>query len=992
MVSNETLEIILRAVDNATETTQKVEDKLGKVGDAAEKANQKAMSAEQRYQQKVQQTITKLDPVISKLDDIGETGSQSFTELSSSQQEAIAKFNMLDKETQDTLRAIRELGGEMDHLEGAERAVQSFISMDSHVKTLGGSIDLAKSKMQLMGTNTDSLKGKIQAVGTGIQTYIGNKWDTMKSKVSSFGSYIKTQLGNALQSVRSKLDSLGGAFSGLGGIISSAIGGLGMASITDMTVGLAMNRDRMTSLTSAVMGGQQAGEGFVNTMDKLTDNSLVSLDNLGQAMSTIKMSTGMSNAELEKFTTTVNDVGQRAILMGYDGDQAMSLMQAAGRGLNGEFDMLKSNFGITKEQLESLGWSGAADDVEGYQAALDKALEKGGSMEGMMNTTTGKLEILKKNFRVAGRHVGEMFTPYIEQAVDWLNSLKDSCPGLFENLVMVAGAISMFATVAPAITPVLTALDQIGSITKGALTFVGLLEAEEGALTASGLAASASQTMLAIAEAAGADAAVLETAANGGLTASFWAMASAILANPLTWVAVALIAVAVAVYEVGKSFGWWTDVQSMLAAVWSGIQRLWNAFTNHPDVQAAIQGIIWAWNQLTSAVSWAWQEITKFFNISNGGQFDIVRAIIDAIGLAWQGLTDRIRFAIDVIRIIAGAIGDFYNGTLVPFGSFLMELFMPVWQNLILLWNQVVTAITPLVTIFQQFQAGQVNLPTLLTAVWNTLVTLFSTVTNTIGMIVWNFINTLTGGALTAGANFVNGIINWIRQLPGRVYTWLVQTTTRIITQTTLWVNKAKAAARQLVTGVITFLLTLPGRAYSALHQVVSRIISAGQQWVSAAKQKAKAVVDGAYNTLSGLAGKVGSALNGVKDAIVKPFKDAYDQAKKIWDDITSLGGAAAGFDLGNGAAGYELESPNVPNVVSTGNTNEHVFSGEVTFVHDFTNLPNGVSADEVARIVETSTTSDQFMKMIAENMTFQNQDSKVKFKLNNKVNRARGV
>ena len=120
-------------------------------------------------------------------------------------------------------------------------------------------------------------------------------------------------------------------------------------------------------------------------LDEMTNHSLVSLDDLGQAMSTIKMSTGMSNEELMMFSSTVNDVGQRAILMGKSGEEAISLMQAAGRGLNGEFDMLKSNFGITKETLTDLGWSGAADDVEGYQMALDKALEKGGDMDGMLH-------------------------------------------------------------------------------------------------------------------------------------------------------------------------------------------------------------------------------------------------------------------------------------------------------------------------------------------------------------------------------------------------------------------------------------------------------------------------------------------------------------------------------------------------------------------------------------------------------------------------------
>ena len=91
------------------------------------------------------------------------------------------------------------------------------------------------------------------------------------------------------------------------------------------------------------------------------------------------------------------------------------------------------------------------------------------------------------------------------------------------------------------------------------------------------------------------------------------------------------------------------------------------------------------------------------------------------------------------------------------------------------------------------------------------------------------------------------------------------------------------------VNGIINRIKQLPGKVYSALISVVSRIVSAGAQWVSNAKQKALDVVNGAYNTLSGLPGKVASALGGVVDAIVKPFRDAYDQAKGWWDKITSL-------------------------------------------------------------------------------------------------------
>jgi nitrate reductase gamma subunit len=58
----------------------------------------------------------------------------------------------------------------------------------------------------------------------------------------------------------------------------------------------------------------------------------------------------------------------------------------------------------------------------------------------------------------------------------------------------------------------------------------------------------------------------------------------------LPFIAAAVLVVA-AIYEIGKAFGWWTDASSMMDALWAGVQRLWDAFINHPDVQAVLTAL-----------------------------------------------------------------------------------------------------------------------------------------------------------------------------------------------------------------------------------------------------------------------------------------------------------------------------------------------------------------------------------------------------------------
>ena len=652
MPSSNVMNIIVKAEDMASSVAQKVENSFRKLGNTIDSTFTTSLS-NTKFNQELTSFGTDLDKVTQRLKQVGVNGQSSFNQLTNAERRTLEKlgeldpvsaqvlqhltrigitgkqsFNQLSTSEQKALMTMKSTSEQIEEVNSKLRVVgigaAQAANMLNQMKldpSIGSNLDRAKLKVSEMGYSLDSTKGKILVLGTAIQTSLGNKWDSIKTKVQTTATNIRTALGNAITSVKSKVQNLGNAFSGLGGIISSAIGAIGMASISQLTVGLAMNRERMTALTNATMGGAKAGDQLLNGftgvnkvfkdlngnstnyfmgLDEMTNHSLVSLDDLGQAMSTIKMSTGMSNEELMMFSSTVNDVGQRAgqraILMGKSGEEAISLMQAAGRGLNGEFDMLKSNFGITKETLTDLGWSGAADDVEGYQMALDKALEKGGDMDGMLDTTTGHLETLKKNFRVAGRHVGEMFTPYIDMAVQKLNDLNDRFPGLFQGLIGIAGAVSGFATVAPSIAPMISVFNDVGSAVKKTAGFLGLMEVAEDAVTLK-------STFLTIAQIAGADAAVLQTAANSGLTASFWAMAAAILANPLTWVAVALIAIAVAVYEVGKSFGWWTDVGSMISAITAGLHRLWSAFINNPNVQGFLNDLSNAWNDICEALA-----------------------------------------------------------------------------------------------------------------------------------------------------------------------------------------------------------------------------------------------------------------------------------------------------------------------------------------------------------------------------------------------------
>ena len=951
----ETIELIIRAQDDASKQVQKVENQVKKFSSSSKTAMNQTSQSTQKFHQQLEEAGKQLEKVSDDYLKVGTNGKKSFNELSKSQQKAVVQFHKISDEAQVAIIAARECGEAIGTI-GKGWAINQFKNATIDTKTWAGSLDYAKNKLDLLGANTDSFKGKVQVAGSAIQTYLASKWDGMrpkidsiKSKVTVLGSTIKNGLGSALSNVSNRLQSLGQAFDGIGGMITQSLGVIGVNSIKEMTIEASISRDRIFNLSYALMGAGQSAEEFKksssslwNQMDSDTNKSLVSLDQLSQALSVVKLSTGASTSELKKFEPILVDIGQRAILMGKDGEEAVGLMQAAGKGLNGEFEMLKDNLGITKDKLEDAGWSGSADDVEGYTKALTKCLSQSGDVSNMMDTTYGKLTSLQKFWKLAGRSLGDEFLPYIDKALDsFINfadankdgALDDGAKSWMKYAVGVGAVVSGFVSLAPTITPVFATFREVRDILKGTAVFMGILEGEENALTlATGMNTVAEQ-LNAISHDEGAIAATAEAAANGGLTASFSALATSIwaaMAPLLPFIAV-LAAVAIAVYEVGKYFGWWNDIPSLISAVSAGLQRLWSAFINNPDVQGFIKGLGDAWNSVTSALGPVISAVMNFFGVTvkSGEEFDIVRVIIDGVGAAFHQVANQVRFAISVFQTIYGVFQGIAS-FLAPYGQMVyeylkpivcillgcspgivpalekvQEVFQTVWSfiagfigsyvnTVVTVISTVVTTIQSIVNVFALLLSGQISLGEAIPMIWNLISNAFITIGGTILTFITTWAGQLLTLAIRAATNFMNGIISRIRNLPGRVYNFITQTATRIRNGAVNWVNNARNAATNTFNAVVNNIKGLPGKVYTEFFNIGGRIAQAASHVIS----KAAEFANGIKNKILDILGihspgilqeKIGIEFEDISTkSIGAKAQMAYENAKSFASNIIS--------------------------------------------------------------------------------------------------------
>ena len=189
----------------------------------------------------------------------------------------------------------------------------------------------------------------------------------------------------------------------------------------------------------------------------------------------------------------------------------------------------------------------------------------------------------------------------------------------------------------------------------------------------------------------------------GGTISGIGSSLLAFATGPVGIVIAAIIALGIAIYEVGKYFGWWSDIPSMFGAIQSGVMALWDAFMSNEYVIQAIdmikQGLTDAWN----AIVGLGQAIMSALS-GAGGQFDILswainglQMVLNAVGpvvvLVIQGMIQHFRNIYTVAQIvwpyIAGAIQSAI-GTVTG----IINGARAVFQGLVNVWNTVSSAVS----------------------------------------------------------------------------------------------------------------------------------------------------------------------------------------------------------------------------------------------------------------------------------------------------------
>ena len=519
--------------------------------------------------------------------------------------------------------------------------------------------------------------------------------------------------------------------------------------------------------------------------------------------------------DMGSFETMMKGAGAQATLLGTDiqtmGDKFSSMAQK---------DTLMARTlaetGITMQELgTAMGMTGAtADEVKAKWKELDTnqraailgqaaSMNEGESANESYKTSWAGLQdqmnrASDRLARIAGSVLLPVLIPAMKIAGDVVNGLGDAVDFLIKS--PLGGLVSILGAAGGAFVIAVSGAVALRQ-------FLGFLKLETMLDSAATILNTGTKILNGEASGGAAIANALLGESFMASAAAAWSAAAGFLAA--TWpllVIVGVIALVVyAVYELGKSFGWWTDVSSMIDAIKAGIMRLWEAFINHPDVQAVIQALSDVWNALSGAIASVSQAVMDFFGINTGGEFDIVRALIDGIGLAWQTITAPIRWVISLV----GAV----------------------------------------INIFSQLLNGQISFQQAVVMIWTTLSTAWGSILNGIRSLIVRMFSRFVTTAIARTNALVLGAVRALQRLPGRAYNALIGVVTKITQAGQKWVNTARNKAGDVVTAVHNKISGISSKISSALSGVVNAFTkpfkdayNGVKEWVGKIKSKASEV------------------------------------------------------------------------------------------------------------------------------------------------------
>ena len=943
MVSQQQIDIIIKAEDRASKIIEKVETQLNNVRSLSNGLNSTFNTASNGAN-RLGNSLMKINPYqLRRVQEISLLLQQALLYVANNiraVQNAMGRINGSNfkqiesnvKQLDTTLTATKGSANQLD------RALDT-IDVRA-ISVADAETNKFKEKLQSIIPTAQEVKTALSGIGNVNLGGVTDKLSGLKEKIQGVGSST-TYATNGLTNLNTGSRLAGASLGFLRNAASMTVGMIGYDLFNSV---MESGRAAINASSQIEYFGNRLGMSgtevatFKGKLNELQGQfRKVNMNAVGAAAEELAVKLGLGKDAVVDLTQVTATMSSAFIKEGRTQTDAILAVSDA---LDGQFRRLQE-LGISQEMLVKNGWNGDLEDKNSLLQAMNKTLDEMGFTQTAKDITS--LDDAYQALTVSGGLLMEKIlvpiTPLLMQMAEAAMSACDWIMGAIDGLTSSWNSLPDWGKDALGVVAFTVALTGLALF-----IMVSLIPAITGGLMSA---------MVSLGSIFGIT--ILPTT---GLAGAFGVLAGAVwaaLAPLLPFIAAAVL-IGVAIYEIGKSFGWWTDVGSMIDAIRAGLVRLWEAFINNPNVQGFLKEMKQAWDDICAAlqpvVDWAKQVWSELF--PENSNFDIVGLIIDAFGalgdtiafivraisgvqgafntfIAFLGyVANPVTAVVDILRTIIcillgcspgivpalrktwevfqevfNAILGFIGGIVSPIVEairplidifvqiveYLIEMFLPVWNLLsdilTVIWNNV----TLVIQVFEQFLTGQITLPQMLTMIWTIIQTMFVTILTMILTFVFGWAGQLISTAINAASGFVNNIITYISSLPGRFWSYLTQTTSRIISAGAQWVSSARQKATEMVNGAVTNVQQLPGKIYTEFSKVPGKIREAIPAAIQAALNFGKDIINGVLNAMgihspgivqNSIADEFKNTFLRIKDAV----KPAGEYAKQVGESI----------------------------------------------------------------------------------------------------------
>lgn len=467
-----------------------------------------------------------------------------------SNMEGLQAYNSKIKELNDSIRKLE--GSNVDDIEKLGSAFGDIhIQLNQlnclHIQELNDEIDeLDTPKIEQTGKEIDKLDGEKKGG-------LGRWLDKIKAGIPALTKMLSPL--NLLTEARKRLND----------------------AVKDGLVQWDLQYNAETQFSTAMQNSMQAGQEQTDSILKLSKAQ----QKLGVISQHIQLSGANSLAttvtepdSLEKLLPLMNDLLAKQHGINATQDHAAAIAGALGKVMKGEADGL-SAYGITLTEAQQtlLQFGNEAARVAVLEEAVRKAA--GGANEALTQTPEGRwkqhengvnallarIGKLTVQFRNSLFPVIEVFGNLFEKVIVWIEGNSATIAAAVQKVCSVAavvleGVFSALSGIIEGFTWWFTALQEGNPFVVTITTNVGLLVGVLGGLFAISKAVALYQG--------------IQATATGVLTAAQWALNSAFLASPLTWIVLAIGAVVAVVMVCWNRF---ENFRKVVFGVWNVIQE-----------------------------------------------------------------------------------------------------------------------------------------------------------------------------------------------------------------------------------------------------------------------------------------------------------------------------------------------------------------------------------------------------------------------------------